>query len=719
MNFNTRYLDDSEIESFVKELDKNGDGFIDYGEVEHRLDLVHDEIAPRAQPHHLHHDSRDDEARHHFLRSIIGSDAQRIPRSEFVARVREWKIPSLKQDAEDQHREDELLRSMSIWRRVRAYWAVRGPDIMFIALVVSLQLAFGIWQLVKYVTGTQYRAAFGWGVVLAKTCAGALYPTIFFLLLSMSRYFSTFMRRSYRISRFINFDLSQKFHIRISIVAIVLATLHAIGHLGGSFVWGSRPENEDAVANVIGPDMVPRPYRDYVASLPGSTGIVALGLFYTLSLLSIPHVRKWNYEVFQLGHLLMYPIIGLLAAHGTAALLQWPMLGYFLAFPTLLILVERVTRVTLGFHRIPATLSILDDQTLEIKATIPSERIWKYEAGQYVFLQVPSISFFQWHPFTVSGCVGREMWLHIKVEGSWTSRLKTLGRENATAQIDIGINGPFGAPAQRFSDFDHTIIVGAGIGVTPFSGILMDLQAKEDRLHGGPDSSSGIATGPGERKISMGAGTTQDGNTALQDSARSDSSTSDPSTMRNLQTQASSNDPLALPSDYRRVDFHWMVRSRNYLLWFSELLNAVSRSQARHQQEDADCHLAINIYTHVTQKRKNIATHVYRWLLEMHRTPEHPESPLTGLMNATHFGRPDFEVILDQHYEEMKGLKAARAMDSEKGEGVRSKALKVGVFFCGAPVVGEILADRCRMLSARGRADGTKIEYHFMIEVFG
>ncbi|KAI0170891.1 FAD-binding domain-containing protein [Pestalotiopsis sp. NC0098] len=709
----TRYLDDDEIEAFVGELDKNNDEYIEYEEVEHRLDLVHDEIAPKVQPHNLHHESKDDEARHRFLRSMMGPEEKRVSRAEFASRVRQWKIPSLKQDSEDEKRDEDILKSMSIWRRFRAYWAVRGPDILFVALVISMQLAFGIWQLVKYVTKQQYRAAFGWGVVLAKTCAGALYPTMFFLLLSMSRYFSTFMRRSQRISRVINFDLSQKFHIRISIVAMCLATLHAIGHLGGSFIWGSRRENEADVANVLGPDMVPRPYRDYVASLPGWSGITTLALFYVLALLSIPQVRRRNYELFQLGHLLMYPIIALLCAHGTLALLQWPMLGYFLAFPALLIVAERFVRVMMGFHRIPATLTVLDEQTLEIKTEIPTERLWKYRSGQYVFLQVPKLSFFQWHPFTVSACVGREMWLHIKVDGNWTKKLKKLAGEAQESHISVGIDGPFGAPAQRFHSFNQSIIVGSGIGVTPFSGILMDIQTQDDHLHGGPDTHSRLSTGPGERRLSTAPA--QVSNLSTTSSPISDNSTAigDAET-----TQSSSHAPKPSKVDgtYRRVDFHWMVRDRNQLLWFSDLLNAVSRSQLWHQKNDPDCHLNINITTHVTQKRKKIATHVFRWLLEMHRTTEYPESPLTGLVNPTHFGRPDFVQILESHYDDMKRLKCA---DGEKAGVGPEDRLKVGVFFCGTPVIGEILADRCRMLSARGRADGTKIEYHFMMEVFG
>ncbi|KAM0308551.1 hypothetical protein ACHAPQ_012644, partial [Fusarium lateritium] len=120
-------------------------------------------------------------------------------------------------------------------------------------------------------------------------------------------------------------------------------------------------------------------------------------------------------------------------------------------------------------------MKVLDKETVEITGVIPSERLWKYKAGQYIFLQVPAISFFQWHPFTVSFCRGNKMMLHIKTDGNWTAKLRDLGGESGESEIEVGINGPFGAPAQRFYDFNHSIIIGAGIGVTPFSGILADL----------------------------------------------------------------------------------------------------------------------------------------------------------------------------------------------------------------------------------------------------
>lgn len=108
--------------------------------------------------------------------------------------------------------------------------------------------------------------------------------------------------------------------------------------------------------------------------------------------------------------------------------------------------------------------------------------------------------------------------------------------------------------------------------------------------------------------------------------------------------------------------------------------------------------------------------YVYCWLLEMYCIFEYLVSLLIGLLNVIYFGRLDFIRILDRYYEEMKGYKVEFVRkDKEKWE---DEEFKVGVFFCGILIVGEILVDRCCLLSVRGRMDGSKIEYYFMMEVF-
>jgi dual oxidase len=176
--------------------------------------------------------------------------------------------------------------------------------------------------------------------------------------------------------------------------------------------------------------------------------------------------------------------------------------------------------------------------------------------------------------------------------------------------------------------------------------------------------------------------------------------------------------------DHRRVDFHWMVRDKNNLLWFSDLLNEVSRAIGLDRT-----HLDIRIQTYVTQKRKNISQHIFRWLLEKHRTDENPRSPITGLVNPTHFGRPDIRAIMEEHYADMCKVLAERTPMNKKPDGRRNSRIRrnstvddeirIGVFFCGPPVIGQQLADQCSQMTAKARNEGRKVEYRFMIEVFG
>jgi hypothetical protein len=80
----------------------------------------------------------------------------------------------------------------------------------------------------------------------------------------MSRWFATFCRKSYTISRFINWDYSQNFHIIMACETVFFALLHTIGHLTGSFVWGSRGSNQDNVAALLGPAAVPMSYAAFM-----------------------------------------------------------------------------------------------------------------------------------------------------------------------------------------------------------------------------------------------------------------------------------------------------------------------------------------------------------------------------------------------------------------------------------------------------------------------
>ena len=134
-----------------------------------------------------------------------------------------------------------------------------------------------------------------------------------------------------------------------------------------------------------------------------------------------------------------------------------------------------------------------------------------------------------------------------------------------------------------------------------------------------------------------------------------------PGSRRNSQAPGSDSDatqvaldasaaPAKHPNPSRRVDFHWTVREKNNLLWFSDLLNRAIEGAEPHLQNG---NLDLNINTHITAKRKKISTHVFRYLLDSYRTEKAPYSALTGLKAPSHFGRPDFDDILERHFKDM------------------------------------------------------------------
>jgi respiratory burst oxidase len=386
----------------------------------------------------------------------------------------------------------------------------------------------------------------------------------------------------------------------------------------------------------------------------------------------------------------MFPMIGFLCAHGAKKMLQFPMLGFWLAFPAGLATLERLHRVYCGFITVPAFWNVLDDDTVVMTCKRPHARPWHYSAGQYILLQVPAVSFFQWHPFTISHCEGDLLQLHIKTDGNWTSKLRELPFD-----IQVGIDGPFGAPAQRFYEYNRSLIIGAGVGITPFSAIISDLEQHIYEKDGWSRRQSRHIHG----SLSLSRRTSRK-------SSRADSASSGWDNNDGMISVGPGPLPLIEVPSARRVDFHWLVREKNSLLWFSDLLDSANDMS----KILPPGYLDLNIYTHITTKQDNLSTYIFQYLLDAYRTETYPVSTITGLKMRSRFGRPDFKSILENFNDDVK--RQIEQGHIQKGE-------KIAVFFCGPPAIGTILSDMCYELTLRGKADSTNIRWDFRMEVFG
>ncbi|XP_027947516.1 NADPH oxidase 4 isoform X2 [Eumetopias jubatus] len=115
---------------------------------------------------------------------------------------------------------------------------------------------------------------------------------------------------------------------------------------------------------------------------------------------------------------------------------------------------------------------------------------FKARPGQYIILHCPSVSALENHPFTLTMCpteTKATFGVHLKIVGDWTERFRDLLLPSSNQDSEIlpfirsrkypklYIDGPFGSPFEESLNYEVSLCVAGGIGVTPFASILNTL----------------------------------------------------------------------------------------------------------------------------------------------------------------------------------------------------------------------------------------------------
>ncbi|XP_067220669.1 NADPH oxidase 4 isoform X2 [Chanodichthys erythropterus] len=114
---------------------------------------------------------------------------------------------------------------------------------------------------------------------------------------------------------------------------------------------------------------------------------------------------------------------------------------------------------------------------------------FKPRPGQYILLNCPSVSSFENHPFTLTTCPtgkNQTFGIHLRVLGDWTSRFsQLLLQQSNISEIlpmmqqrrypTVHVDGPFGSPSEEVFNYEVSLCVAGGIGVTPFACVLQAL----------------------------------------------------------------------------------------------------------------------------------------------------------------------------------------------------------------------------------------------------
>ncbi|KAH6804325.1 respiratory burst oxidase protein F [Perilla frutescens var. frutescens] len=382
------------------------------------------------------------------------------------------------------------------WRRI---WVLM--------LWMMIMVGLFTWKFYQYKQKNAFKIM-GYCLLTAKGAAETLKFNMALILLPVCRNTITWLRSS-KMGYFVPFDDNINFHKTIAAAIVVGIILHAGNHLACDF---PRLINEsDATYSLYMTDDFGshKPeYIDLVKGVEGVTGILMLIFMiiaFTLatrwfrrSLIKLPKPfdRLTGYNAFWYSHHLFAFVYILLIIHGTFLYLvhHWykKTTWMYLAVPVLLYAGERTLRFfRSGFYSV-RLVAIYPGNVLTLQMSKPPQ--FRYKSGQYMFVQCPAVSPFEWHPFSITSAPDDDfLSIHIRQLGDWTHELKRVFAEACELPVSgksgllradentkksmpkLLIDGPYGAPAQDYRNYDVLLLVGLGIGATPFISILKDL----------------------------------------------------------------------------------------------------------------------------------------------------------------------------------------------------------------------------------------------------
>lgn len=204
----------------------------------------------------------------------------------------------------------------------------------------------------------------------------------------------------------------------------------------------------------------------------------------TLCLLSLAPIRRRCFEFFYAMHILWFLSA---AISGTMHGSIWMLVGVGAWVVDVLIRYLYMAGVRYKLPATEVTLEALPADVIRLriprKTQInPSGVAFDYKGGQYIFLCVPELSVFEWHPFSISSSpASPDITVHIRVLGNWTQKLYSLAERNQHPRILF--EGPVGAPAVDLDSdrYKFILCVSGGIGITPMQSITNDLLEQHAR----------------------------------------------------------------------------------------------------------------------------------------------------------------------------------------------------------------------------------------------
>ncbi|TSM52321.1 Dual oxidase 2 [Bagarius yarrelli] len=324
------------------------------------------------------------------------------------------------------------------------------------------------------------------GIIVSRGSAAAISFLFPYMLLTVCRNLITLCRETF-LNRYIPFDSAIDLHRLMAMTAIILTVIHSLGHLVNFYIFSV---SELSILACMFPQVFSNNGSElplkwtfwFFCTVPGITGIILLFFLAFMYVFASRYFRRISFRGFWITHYFYVLIYVLAVIHGSFALLQGPRFYIYLIPPALLFLLDKL----ISLSRKKVEIPVLNAELLPSGVTyleFKRPQGFTYRSGQWVRVACLELGTDEYHPFTLTSAPHEEtLSLHIRAVGPWTSQLREI--YNTERLNDLGtfpklyLDGPFGEGHQEWKDFEVSVLVGGGIGVTPFASILKDLVFK-------------------------------------------------------------------------------------------------------------------------------------------------------------------------------------------------------------------------------------------------
>eukprot|EP00117_Sycon_ciliatum_P014232 scpid13674/ scgid14577/ Dual oxidase 1; Large NOX 1; Long NOX 1; NADPH thyroid oxidase 1; Thyroid oxidase 1 len=391
---------------------------------------------------------------------------------------------------EELSEKDSLPEAYEAWLSVRRFISNYQAHVFWLCLYHLVVFCIFAERAYYYSVEREHRGLrriAGYGITVTRGAASAMMFTYSTLLVTMCRNFITRLRET-PVNRFIPFDAAHTFHKVVAMTALLFTCIHIIGH-SMNFYHISTQTADDLSCLFRNfyhySDELPKFQYWMFGTLTGMTGFLLTLVVATMYIFALPVVRQYLYFVFWKIHQLYVVLYILLILHGTGKLVQLPIFQWYFLAPVVCYTLDRL--ISLSRKKVEITVlkaELLPSDVTHLQFRKPDN--FQHKSGQWVRIACLALSGNEYHPFTLTSAPHEDtLAVHVRAVGPWTRNLRRVFdpesarvHRNSAGQVllpKLHLDGPFGEGHQDWYKYSVSVLVGGGIGVTPFAAILKDI----------------------------------------------------------------------------------------------------------------------------------------------------------------------------------------------------------------------------------------------------